>query len=327
MNARLSIVIGTLNRLEQLRRCIDSVNAQTSTPNVIYVADAGSTDGTIEYLNAIASEKIRPVLAGVRKGQARAYNEIFADVQTPYVAWLSDDNEVVNAGLDVAVSCLQRNARIGMVGLKVKDRRGPFVDHPYLGALTKSLAILNINQGVVRTPLMQSVGGFSELFSDYGIDADITTKILFSGWDVVMTKVIAIHHYRNWPELESSAHQKLQNRLEVVAYLYREKYKDRIRSSRFLKRKRAFYDWLVARSPDRFGSKSGRKTLGLMGRDVFNVLNAQYIGVLDPVRTMFAAYHLVQHCPARKLPTELPPDPSPVDAVPEWYKRKKKAKA
>ena len=46
MAPRLSVVLGTYNRLHSLKRCLDSIQAQTSTPFVIHVTDAGSTDGT-----------------------------------------------------------------------------------------------------------------------------------------------------------------------------------------------------------------------------------------------------------------------------------------
>ena len=49
-----------------------------------------------------------PLLVGERLGQARAYNDVFKIVRTPYVAWISDDNEIVNGGLDVAVEILER---------------------------------------------------------------------------------------------------------------------------------------------------------------------------------------------------------------------------
>src|SRR5665213_1793118 len=67
-DARLSIVLGTCNRLASLRRCLDSIVAQTRTPFVVHVTDAGSTDGTQDYLTSIAGETLRPVLAGRRLG-------------------------------------------------------------------------------------------------------------------------------------------------------------------------------------------------------------------------------------------------------------------
>src|SRR5262245_9876695 len=82
---KLSVVVGTYNRLESLKRCVDSVVSETSTPAVLYVTDAGSTDGTVEYLQSVSSDRLVPLLVGKRLGQARAYNDVFNTITTPYV--------------------------------------------------------------------------------------------------------------------------------------------------------------------------------------------------------------------------------------------------
>ena len=46
----LTVVLGTLNRAEQLKATVNSIFEQTTTPTRVYVTDAGSTDETIEYL-------------------------------------------------------------------------------------------------------------------------------------------------------------------------------------------------------------------------------------------------------------------------------------
>ena len=111
--AELSIVVGTYNRLDQLRMCIESIVRETRASFVLHVTDAGSTDGTVEFLRERASERIRPHLVGRRLGQARAYNEIFAQVDTPYVCWLSDDNIVVLRLAEMYLIRAEANARLG----------------------------------------------------------------------------------------------------------------------------------------------------------------------------------------------------------------------
>src|SRR4029078_8344185 len=102
-------------------------------------------------------------------------------------------------GLDVAGGILDQLPKVGMVAVKVKDVEGPTVHAPYLGAVS-SIGVLNANQGVLRTPVLQAVGGFSERFRDYGIDPDLTAKVLFSGWDVAYTRVVGIHHQPAWAD-------------------------------------------------------------------------------------------------------------------------------
>lgn len=309
--ARLSVVVGTWNRRAQLEQCLDSIFAETRTPVCVYVTDAGSTDGTIDVLRARASDRLVPIFEGQRLGQARAYNLAFRRVTTPYVCWLSDDNVVVNGGLDVAVRVLDRERAIGMVALKVKDVRGPFADAPYIGGLSV-LGILNVNQGVLRTDVLHQLGGFSEDFRDYGIDPDLTARVLFAGHAIAYTRVVAIHHYRNWstdPGSEEYARQQEAQR----AYLrrYAEKYGHLAADSATSIRLRRLAKSLVRRAlGDRLSLNSHRPVLGLLLRDWYNILMGRYISLLDPVRCWGTEHYLVQRCPPHRRPLGLSDDPT-----------------
>jgi GT2 family glycosyltransferase len=301
---KLSIVLGTYNRLDSLRRCIDSIVAQTRTPSIVYITDAGSTDGTVDYLVSIASSRLVPILVGEKLGQARAYNDVFNMIRSPYVVWISDDNEIVNHGLDDAVQVLDNCPDVGMVGVKVKDIEGPFVDAPYLGGIS-TIGVLNVNQGMLRTPVIQELGGFSERFRDYGIDPDLTARVLFSGWQVAYTRVVGIHHFRDWSEGDQSGPAQLQ-RQRAYHHLYARKWgtyapPDLVWAAR----KRA---WALFQKVTGMRINSRRYLLGLNGRDWCNVLTARYVSLLDPLLTRGQPYHLVQRPPRRRRP--LPPEPA-----------------
>lgn len=294
MSIDLTIVVGTYNRIDQLQRCLDSIIKGTEIGTRIYVTDAGSTDGTIEYLNSIASDQIVPVLVGKKLGQAKAYNDVFAIVDTPYVCWLSDDNEVVNHGLDKAVKILKCDATIGMVALKTKDLQGPFMNAPFIGGISAA-GILNVNQGVLPTPLLKKIGGFSEEFRDYGIDNALTADVLFEGYKVVYTKTVALHHYRNWSEDPTSEDFKwLQQRHAAAKALYKERY---CSSSTFKP------DWIysVKRNTAELMRRIARKMISPTAlqrspafRTISIVLSCRYIGLTDLFVNIIKDYHLVQ---------------------------------
>jgi GT2 family glycosyltransferase len=301
---RLSVVLGTYNRRDSLQRCVESIFAQTRTPCVVYVTDAGSTDGTTEYLTSIASDRLIPLLVGEKLGQARAYNDVFESVTTPYVVWLSDDNEIVNHGLDDGVQILDRCPDIGMVGIKVKDVEGPFVDAPYVGAVS-SIGVLNVNQGMLRTTLLQELGGFSERFRDYGIDPDLTARVLFSGWQVAYTRRVGVHHYRDWSDVPRPGQDLLQRQRDY-ADLYAQKWGAFAPADwRWGVRKRA---WKLLQKVTAVRINSRRRLLGLDGRDLCNVLTSRYVSLLDPLQTRGRPYHLLQRPPRERRP--LPPEPA-----------------
>lgn len=287
----LSVVVGTLNRLDLLRKCIESIR-NASIPVKMYITDAGSTDGTIDYLRGIVSDDIDVTLHPKKLGQAKAYNEIFSIIKTPYVCWLSDDNVIVDHGLEKAVRILEANPLVGMVGLKVKDVQGPFSREPYIGGMSET-GILNVNQGVLRTEILQQLGGFSEEFMDYGIDPDLTARVLYAGHDIVYTKDVAILHWRDWGEAEVLLAQLAKQ--ERYKELYRKKY---LRDA-------------SPRYPSRIGSRAAggvmrllKKASKLLGsdkaerwaRDWYNIILGRYISLLDPIRFMAKEFHLMQRC-------------------------------
>jgi GT2 family glycosyltransferase len=304
---KLSVVIGTYNRLAQLRQCLESIVAETRSAVRIYVTDAGSTDGTIDYLRSMASNALVPILVGERLGQARAYNEVFARLDTPYACWLSDDNVVVNRGLDVAARILDEASHIGMVALKVQDKIGPFIEAPYIGGLS-SLGILNVNQGMLRTTVLRQLGGFSERFRDYGIDPDLTARVLFSGHAIAYTRPIAIHHYREWSNDPASAeYAQRREKQRVYQDLYQRKY-GLCASTRINAQTKSLI-WRIVKKALGVSLHSTRPVLGLLARDWHNMFNGQYISLLDPLRCWRKPYYLVQYCPPRWRPRELPSDP------------------
>ena len=305
--ARLSVVLGTFNRLESLKRCLDSILQETKTSLIVHVTDAGSTDGTEEYLRSLDDGRVRILLVGRKLGQARAYNDIFKIVDTPYVAWLSDDNQVVDGGLDAAVRILDRQPRVGMVALKTRDVQGPFLGSVYLGGVSE-IGVLNVNQGMLRTEVLREVGGFSETFGFYGIDPDLTAKVLYAGHDIVYTRQVALHHYRDWATQEGTPEQaELARKHSVSLEIYRRKWGAMADGDGAWRAKRRAWAWLKKPLNRRYDENSTRPVLGGLWRDWNNVLLSRHISLIDPWLSAGRDFHLRQRAARRPLP----PDPEP----------------
>jgi GT2 family glycosyltransferase len=306
--ARLAVVLGTYNRLESLKRCVESIRRETRTPVQIHVADAGSTDGTQDWLEA-QGDQLRPWFAGRKLGQARAYNEVFRTLTTPYVAWLSDDNQVVGHGLDAAVAILERRREVGLVALKTKDVQGPFLGSVYIGGVSE-IGVLNVNQGLLRTDLLKRLGGFSEAFGAYGIDPDLTARVLYSGWDVVYTRQVCLHHWRDWATEEGTPEQAALAKAHARSLeLYRTRYAGYGQDDGGWKAKRRFWAWAKKRLRGRYDENETRPVLGGLWRDWNNAFLARHISPLDPWLSLGRDFHLRQHVAPGALPAALPPDP------------------
>ena len=296
----LVVLVGTYNRLELLKKVIDSIHTQTQCPHEVIVIDGGSTDGTIEYLRS--RHDITPVFQGKLLGASRAYNEVWRQVECKYTCWLSDDTELANGGLDLAVQLLENDPEIGMVGLKTKDVVGPWTDLPYTGALSE-YGILNCNHGVLSMELLRSVGYFNQDYKTYLIDPDLTASVLCAGKKVVMTKDVCVRHHREWAD--ENWESKIQGTMQGIDH-----YKIYIDKFSFIRERNL---------PDRLKKWMGRfmafpllggilmKLTGLNPRDWLNLTQGRFISLVDVINNKHKPYHNVQRIPRHILIREQNP--------------------
>ncbi|MFM0731891.1 glycosyltransferase family 2 protein [Paraburkholderia sediminicola] len=89
----VSVYIPTKNRMELLKRAIDSVLSQSYLHIEIVVVDDGSTDGTREYLNGLSEiSSIRPIFMPVSVGACNARNFAISAATGEFVTGLDDDD-------------------------------------------------------------------------------------------------------------------------------------------------------------------------------------------------------------------------------------------
>lgn len=293
----LVILVGTYNRLELLKKVVDSIHAQTSCSHEIIVIDGGSTDGTIEYLKS--RKDVTPVFQGKLLGASRAYNEVWRQVDCKYTCWLSDDTELANGGLDLAVQILENDSQIGMVGLKTRDVAGPWTDIPYTGALSE-YGILNCNHGVLPMKLLRSVGYFNEDYKTYLIDPDLTASVLSAGMKVAMTKGVCVRHHREWAD--ETWENKVQGTMNGIDH-----YQIYLNKFAFVQ-KRTLTDrlkkWTARVASLPLLGSALRKAWGLNSRDWLNLTQGRFIRLTDAAQNKRNAFHNVQYFPAAILNRE-----------------------
>ncbi len=286
----LVVLIATCNRLPMLRSVVESIERGTTVSYELIAIDGGSTDGTVEYIQR--HPRITPVLQGELLGTARSYNRVWRDVDSRYSCWLSDDTDIVAGALDTAVAILEADETIGMVGLKMRDTRGPGRHEPYRGAISE-YGILNCNHGVVRTALARRVGFFNEAYRSYMIDPDLTASILCTGARVVMTRDVAVLHHREWAEREGD--EKVAREMGGIDNfaIYRRKFAFLAQTSNaaaWMRERIIRYIWRLLF----LGASSDRKRFWLNRRDWINLAGGRFISLLDPIVTARRPFHLVQ---------------------------------
>lgn len=305
MEATLSILIGTMNRLPILKKTLEALAGGVKAPHEIIVIDAGSTDGTLEYLRQLNG--ITLVNDGRLIGQAKSLNRVIRSLNSRFMCWLSDDNVVIEGMLDEAIQVLQNDIQVGMVSLKVMDITGHFSDVlPYIGGIWSG--ILNCNQGMLSTRLMQELGGFDEEFRDYGIDIDLTARVLLAGYKVVFTKKVAIHHYRDYETNTWIDMDARKERLKMAQVMFVNKYpflkkKSSTRLSKFINGNKArllsSINWIYKQATKHRIPLA--KWLGVNERDWQNIFFCRYVSTWDFFLNFRKPYYLVQKLPSGKI--------------------------
>jgi GT2 family glycosyltransferase len=167
--ARFSVVIPTRNRAPQLRRCLDSLVAQTWPHFEVLVCDDGSTDDSREVVEDFAGRlDVRYCWYDAWGGPARPRNMGIALAKEDWICFLDSDDWWYPTKLeaclphvetqDVIFHDLETVSAEGPTGVSIgRDVTSPvFVD-----LITNLNAIAN-SAAVVRTRLLRQVGGVSE---------------------------------------------------------------------------------------------------------------------------------------------------------------------
>lgn len=96
-NPQVSVVVPTWNRRDVISRALRSAFSQTLAPHEVIVTDDGSTDGTLEMLNAEFADEVARgkliLLSGSRGGVSHARNQGLERATGDFVAYLDSDNE------------------------------------------------------------------------------------------------------------------------------------------------------------------------------------------------------------------------------------------
>jgi glycosyltransferase involved in cell wall biosynthesis len=121
---RVFVVTPSFNQAAYLRATIESVLAQDYPRLDYFVADGGSTDGSVEILRGYG-ERVRWV-SGPDGGQTAAIADAWAKSDADVVAWLNSDDTYLPGAVSSAVAHLEAHPAAGMVYGKAwfVDERG-----------------------------------------------------------------------------------------------------------------------------------------------------------------------------------------------------------
>ncbi len=163
---RVTVAVPYFDQGRLLDQALASIFAQ-GVPVEVYVADAGSTDGTREVIR-----KWEPRLLGWRShadaGQSAAVNEGIAKGSAPFVCWLNSDDYFLDGGLARLLESLEARPQAAMAYGRAwnrderKGRMRPVYARPFSERLMAQLNIIPQPATLVRRSAWEAVGGLDE---------------------------------------------------------------------------------------------------------------------------------------------------------------------
>lgn len=161
---RVTVAVPSLDQGRFLEQALESIFAQGVAVEV-FVADAGSTDGSREIL-----ERWSPRLLGWRshadEGQAAAINEGIARGTAPFVCWLNSDDWWIEGGLARLLAALDANPQAPFAYGRVLDHDGRFRRNwevwPFREWLMAQFCIVAQPGTLVRREAWEAEGGVDE---------------------------------------------------------------------------------------------------------------------------------------------------------------------
>ncbi len=202
---KVSIVLGTYNRLEFLQATIASVRAsQISVPCEIIVVDGGSTDGTINWLTeqrdiiSIVQHNREMVDGKSRRRRSWGYfmNLGFKCAEGSYVCMISDDSVVhpdtIANGARHFDRELANGRRLG--GVAFYWRSWPEESKYRVGASLGNHRM--VNHGLFLREALERVGWIDDARYDfYCADSDLALKIWNAGYEIVACPDALLEHF------------------------------------------------------------------------------------------------------------------------------------
>lgn len=166
VRAQVTVAVPSFNQGRYLNQALASI-FQQDIPVEVFVADAGSSDGSVEVIRRWAHR-----LAGWRshadRGQAAAVNECIARGQAPYVCWINSDDWLLPGALRALVETIERSVTAPAVYgqcwnfLERNGKRKPVWVEPFNEKRLSIRCIVSQPATLIRRIAWEGVGGLDE---------------------------------------------------------------------------------------------------------------------------------------------------------------------
>lgn len=220
------VIIVTYNGMQWIERCVSSI-ADSSIPADIFVVDNGSTDGTVDYLKGRADVELlcntensgfgAANNIGLRKALADGYDFAYLLNQD---AWLEADTleKLIAASTEqyAILSPLQRDAK-GYLDKNFERKCGKVLNSSNKSSTDPvEVKFVMAAHWLLTRKAIETVGGFSPAFTQYGEDDNWIDRAHYFGFKVGVVPCASAVHDRATRKPSKESRMKLKCVAPVV---------------------------------------------------------------------------------------------------------------
>lgn len=221
MKKRVAVIILNWNGRRLLEEFLPSVVAHTPEWAEVIVADNGSTDDSLAFLES-RYPQIKLMRFDKNWGFAEGYNQAIRQIDHPYCVLLNSDVEVTPGWMDAPIAALDADPSIAAAQPKIRAQRdkayfeyagaaGGFLDrYGYPFCRGRILNVVEKDEGqydkpadllwasgaclFIRTAVYQAAGGLDAGFFAHQEEIDLCWRLRCRGNQIVCTPQSVVYH-------------------------------------------------------------------------------------------------------------------------------------
>lgn len=217
----IAVVILNWNGRKYLEQFLPAVLASTYKNLVVYIADNGSTDDSIEFLKANYPQ-VQLISHTTNEGFAGGYNRALKEVPEEFLVLLNSDIEVAPGWLEPAVAMFNSDLQLAAIQPKILDFKnkayfeyagaaGGWIDrYGYPFSMGRIFDITEKDEHQYDTPteifwasgaamiikksVFDEVGGFDPYFFAHQEEIDLCWRIHLAGYKIKSCPASVVYH-------------------------------------------------------------------------------------------------------------------------------------
>lgn len=234
---KIAVIVLNYNNRAIISRCLNSLIKFNDYDYQIIVVDNQSTDNSVKLVNEKYVNKIKLVLNS-KNGTASGRNLGAREAkEADYLLFIDSDQGPTKHGwLDTYLKIMLQHKEIGMLGngggfFTEKDLTGPTFEYYPNEALPEpyvyrtNIDYLVAGGAMIRTAIFQKVAGFDEAYDPHIFeDADLSRKVLDSGYQIAYCKDLPIYHLAHSTTKANRNNEEYSRQYTKNAQYFRQKW-------------------------------------------------------------------------------------------------------